>query len=150
MDARAGAAGDPEATATGSCEGEGTAEGAGLFLNSASARRRRRRLALRFPPSCLFHFPLPETVAASARARAARALMGSGRGRGPQAWPPGGVRELTGGGWLCPAVAFPRCRGSGAEALTRQDTPSLRVSSLSQVVVSLEGKTQNASPSLVR
>lgn len=88
----AGAAGDPEAAATGSWGGR---HGGGsrfvfkLCLGSSSRAP--------VPPSCLFHFPLPETVAASARARAARGLMGKGLA-GAAGVAPGGVRELTGGG----------------------------------------------------
>lgn len=44
-----------------------------------------------------------------------------------------------------PTLSRVGCRGSHETGY-----PLLRVSSLSQVVVSLEGKTQNASPSLVR
>lgn len=125
--------------------GEGTAEGAGLFLNSASARR----LALRFL-RVVYSIFLFLRRSPPLRVRARRGGFWVKAWPGRQAWPPGGVRELTGGGWVLPgpSVAFPGCHGSGAEALTRQDIP-LRVSSLSQVVVSLEAKTQNDRPSLV-
>lgn len=140
----AGAAGDPEAAATGSW---GVRHGGGSRFVFKLCLRSSSRAPV--PPSCLFHFPLPETVAASARARAARGLMGKGlagaAGVAPRGRPRADERRLVLPG---PSVAFPGCHGSGAEALTRQDTP-LRVSSLNQVVVSLEAKTQNDSPSLV-
>lgn len=145
MGARPGLQGDPEVAATGSC---GERHGGGSRFVFKLCLRSSSRAPV--PLSCLFHFPLPETVAASARARAARRLMGKGLAGGRRRGPPPGRpranrRRLV---WPKPSLAFPRCRGSGAEAFTRLDTP-LRVPSLSQVVVGLEVKTQNDSRSLV-